>query len=500
MNETQKPTRPRQNSQQFRRLGIPVAALLAFSSAASAQHWTPLPTFPGSGAGTALLEPDGNVMVQEITGPGGTGTGNWYQLAPSNTGDYQAGVWSMLPSTSGFGYGPQFFGSAVLTNGQMVFEGGEYNFGSNDDTTMGFDFRPIVLTWSSIPPPSGWTKIGDAPTVVLPNGTFMMGSCCSKQEALLDLSALTWTTTGSGKADSNSEEGWTLLPNGKVLTVDTQNGTESELFNPSTGTWSLAGNLPVPLTNNCGMAIVPEMGPAVLRPDGTVFAVGANSNTAIYNSSTGVWTKGPTFPSEPSGPIGVADGPAALLPDGNVLVMASNIAPCFQSPAYFFEFNGTSLTAAPSPPNAANEASYSGRMLELPNGHILLADGTKNLYAYVPKGSAESSWAPHITSFPATISEGVYYTIEGTQLNGLSQGAAYGDDAQMATNFQLLRIMSGGLTYYLPTKNYSTMGVATGSKVVSFEFSLPFFVEPGAATLEVVTNGIASNAVTVTVN
>jgi hypothetical protein len=70
----------------------------------------------------------------------------------------------------------------------------------------------------------------------------------------------------------------------------------------------------------------------------------------------------------------------------------------------------------------------------------------------------------------------------------------------MATNFPLLRIMSGGLTYYLPTKNYSTMGVATGSKVVSFEFSLPFFVEPGAATLEVVTNGIASNAVTVTVN
>jgi len=37
---------------------------------------------------------------------------------------------------------------------------------------------------------------------------------------LLDARNLTWTNTGTGKADANDEEGWTLLWDGNVLTVD----------------------------------------------------------------------------------------------------------------------------------------------------------------------------------------------------------------------------------------------------------------------------------------
>ena len=45
------------------------------------------------------------------------------------------------------------------------------------------------------------------------------------QFALLDEGALTWTVyPGTGKFDDNSEEGWTLLPGGDVLTVDTYIG------------------------------------------------------------------------------------------------------------------------------------------------------------------------------------------------------------------------------------------------------------------------------------
>ncbi len=471
-------------------------ALLAWCGSASAQHWTPVTfPFPG-GAGTAMLETNGNVMVQDTTGSGGTGLGLWWELVPDDTGDYSNGVWALL-SLPPVGYAPQFYGSAVLPDDRIVFEGGEYNGSVQDDTTMGAVFDPKTLVWTSIAPPSGWTKIGDAPTVVLPNGKLMLGSCCSKQQAILNASTLTWTATGAGKADSNSEEGWTLLPNGKVLAVDTQNGTQSELYDPSTGKWTSAGSTIVSLRNGCGGGIVPELGPAILRPNGTVFAAGASSNTAIYNYKTGVWTTGPTFP----GGRGVVDGPAALLPDGNVLVGASPKSPCFTVSTKYYEFNGSTLTAAPNPPNASVNTSYYTRMLVLPTGHVLLTDGSSDVEVYVPAGSAKSSWLPTITSAPSTVTRGNGYTVKGTQFNGLSQACAYGDDVQCATNYPLVRMTNTatGHVYYARTKSFSTMGVATGAAIVSCTFVPPTAMETGAATMEVVANGLASVAVSLTV-
>ena len=52
-------------------------------------------------------------------------------------------------------------------------------------------------------PPSGWSRIGDAQSAVLSNGTFMVANCCNTQQALLNASTLTWTATGSGKLDEN---------------------------------------------------------------------------------------------------------------------------------------------------------------------------------------------------------------------------------------------------------------------------------------------------------
>jgi hypothetical protein len=491
------------NIKALHRLVMSFVALLTWSNVASAQHWVPVTLpFPGEGAGTALLRTDGNVMVQETGLNGSSGTGTWYLLVPDDTGSYQNGAWYTMASTTGDGYAPLFFGSAVLPDSRIIFEGGEYNFTSLVETPLGFIYNEKTDSFKPVSPPKGWKKIGDGPTVVLPDKTFMMGSCCSAQQALLNKKTLTWTSTGAGKADANSEEGWTLLPNGKVLTVDTQNATrESELYDPSTGTWSLAGKLPVDITYNCGKGI-PEVGPAVLRPDGTVFAAGANGFTAIYDSTTGKWSKGPIFPPGEFGQNAAADGPAAILPGGNVLVMASNINPCNIPPSYFFEFDGSTFNPVPAPPNAGNEISSQGRMLVLPNGgHVLFTDGTKDVEVFIANGSAKRSWAPQITSFPSEVTRGKAYTIEGTQFNGLTQGAAYGDDAQMATNFPLVRIThtANGHVHYARTKGFSTMGVATGSAIVSTKFIPPTNMAAGPATMVVVANGIASDPVSITV-
>src|SRR5262249_20806457 len=149
--------------------------------------------------------------------------------------------------------------------------------------------------------------MGDAQATVLSDGTYMQSNCCTKDEALLDPKTLMWTPTGSGKFDIHDEEGWTLLPNKKVLTVDAYvgqydpTGMNCELYDPASGKWtSPGGDTKVQLwasTADCGGIRFAsfEVGPAVLRPDGSVFATGANgcgaAHTAIYNG--GSWKAGP---------------------------------------------------------------------------------------------------------------------------------------------------------------------------------------------------------------
>jgi hypothetical protein len=464
-----------------------VAVLLfTVGSIVEAQTWTPLTHQPGFNASTALLLTDGTVMVQA------TESSSWWKLTPDNTGSYINGTWSQLASMPS-GYTPLYYGSAVLPDGRVLVEGGEYNGGSTEVwTSLGAIYDPAANSWTSVAPPSGWSNIGDAQSVVLSNGTFMLANAVSAQEALFNSSTLSWTATGSGKADGNDEEGWTLLPSGKVLTVDAANPTNSELYDPSTGSWSSAGSTIVTLPASPSE----EVGPAILRPDGTVFATGGTSSTAIYNPATGGWSQGPTFPNG----LDIADGPAALLPSGNVLLDAS--PGVFKNGAQFFEFNGSNLLSVPAAANSGSHSSYQGRMLVLPTGQVLFTDGSSTVQIYTPAGLYRVEWQPAISSAPNTLLLGSYNNvISGTQFNGLSQGAAYGDDAQMATNYPLLRITNNatGHVRYIKTHDHSTMAVATGSTPVSTLADLNTLVETGTSTLQVVANGIPSNGVTVQV-
>ena len=78
---------------------------------------------------------------------------------------------------------------------------------------------------------------------------------------------------------------------------------------------------------------------------------------------------------------------------------------------------------------------------------------------------------------------------------------AFGDEYQNATNYPLVRITNNSTkhVFYARTHDHSTMGVATGTKVVSTHFDVPKTIDTGASTLVVVANGIASKPVNVTV-
>jgi hypothetical protein len=83
----------------------------------------------------------------------------------------------------------------------------------------------------------------------------------------------------------------------------------------------------------------------------------------------------------------------------------------------------------------------------------------------------------------------------------LSQASAYGDDAQSATNYPLVRItnLSTGRAVYARTHDHSAMAVGNHGTVTT-HFDVPDDIDLGASALEVVANGIPSAAVSVTVN
>src|SRR5271165_2807981 len=493
----------------LRMLGFVTVILCAvFASAQS--PWTPVNNVPNIGAGAVALLTDGRVLVHDESGNSGT-WGNWWTLTPDSQGNYATGTWTQV-ATMPASYGPLYFGSAVLPDGRYIAEGGEYNFGRDAWTKLGAIYDPVANTWTSVTPPSGWNSIGDGSATVLSNGTYMQGDCCDSppKSALLNASTLTWTSTGTGKFDIFDEEGLTLLPGGTVLDVDAYvfkyqaNGMNYETYNPNAGTWTSQGNTPVQLwdsaANCCGAGKASyELGPAVLRPDGTVFATGANTcaagHTAIYTASNNTWVAGPDFPND----LDIADGPGALLPDGNVLVMTS--PGVYQTGAVFFEWDGTKLNQVLAPPNGPSDSSYYGHMLVLPTGQILFTDFSSDVEIYTSAGSPYPGLQPTALLSTAVLARGSSFVLFGRKFNGASQGGAYGDDFQDATNHPIVRItnVATGHVFYCRTHDHSTMAVGYNGPAYT-HLDIPSNMETGQSYLEVVANGIASQKYMVGIN
>ncbi|HEY6923095.1 MAG TPA: hypothetical protein VI653_06480 [Steroidobacteraceae bacterium] len=544
--------------------GAPVVTVCLFAGATvQAGTWTPLanqPTFlnppsqcalypnancapPGNfSSGGVLAEnllTDGSVLIEALAiDDKGKFSFLEYKLSPDAFGSYVKGTWKQVASlpdasssTNRHGWGPLAFAAAVLPDGRVIYEGGEYS-GSFDFllTNRGAIYDPVADKWTSVSPPGFFVDlypprakfaphpIGDSASVVLADGTFMLADKMSRQAALLDLKTMTWTETGtSTKADLNDEEGWTLLPNGKVLTVDCYTDfhfglvpsyptdpTNSEIYDPQTGQWSSAGSTINTLTD----PVLSEMGPAVLRPDGTVFAVGDSGSTSIYDVRSGRWSVGPHLPISPQGfQYTAQDASGALLPNGNVLFGVSGGAQPAGNysgpPLAFFEFDGHRLIAEPTTPDGPILISQNASLLLLPTGQVLEADSNTDVEIYTPDGhdnEQEQEWAPMVLWGPSVVQPGKSYELRGIRFNGMSQASMFGDEGQNATNYPLVRItnLRTNHVFYSRTHDHSSMAVASDD-VVSTHFDVPAKQEPGPSKLEVVANGIPSEPLMVLV-
>jgi hypothetical protein len=469
--------------------------------------------------GTALLLTDGTVLMQECQL--GQGTRRWWRLRPNENGSYFNGLWSRAAESH---VARLYFASAVLADGRVIVAGGEYSdasgFNTDDETNRCEIYDPVADTWTEIDPPASaagatWSQIGDGACALLADGTFLLGNASDKETAIFDPATNAWTAQGN-KNQRASEESWVLLANGTVITANCFGHPRSEKFVPSTGAWMIDANVTVDIVENDASK---EIGPAVLLPDGRALYVGSTGATALYTmpatpTAQGSWTAGASLPMSGTSRQGIKDGPGCLLVSGNVLIdiaPVNSVTEDYLSPTTFFEFDGTNASAAGDPPDSDHKPDV-GRMLLLPTGDVMYArQDDDRFYAYTRYGEPQDGWRPVIQTCPATIAPDSTIAISGTQFNGLSQAVGYGDDAMAATNYPLVRIRnrSSGHVRYCRTFNHTTtdaggatvtsMGVATGAKVITTQAAVPADLELGDSDLFVVANGIESLPFKVTV-
>ena len=477
------------------RVGVPaIVVWMMMSCMVQAQGtWTKLTNSNPSGAnGSMLLMTDGTVLVSESAG---FASKVWTKLTSDASGDYINGTWS---SIAAMGLERLYTGSVVLPSGKLFILGGEYSGPSTASTwdNTGEIYDPLTNTWTPTAPFPKST-FGDGQAVLLPNGKVFAGYLSSPQTYLYTPSTDTWAATGSKiRNDRNNEETWLLLPGGGVLCYEIFSSPSSgpgfaQRYVTSSGTWVDAGSVPVPLSSS---SLGFEMGPAALLPDGRAIQIGANNKTAIYTPSTNTWAAGPTLPVG----MGGDDSPGAMLPDGKFIVAVDTSVPNFTPPTKLFSFDYTTNTLTDVTPSGALGVELAGapafvvRMLVLPNGHLLMNVGGSTIWDYAPAGSPQASWKPTMTSVTKT--GPTTYTLTGARLTGISEGANYGDDAGLSTNYPIVRLTSStGVVKYAKTFNW-TPGVskAADTTLTTVQFTLPTGLADGTYQLATIANGIAS--------
>jgi hypothetical protein len=499
-----------------------------------AGSWKPLNTQPGFNASTMLLLTDASVMVHQDA------SNQWHRWTPDPfdpMGDYANGSWKTLATMpnlpqgapSGTTNAPQYYASAVLKDGRVFVAGGENNgnatvragAGKGAQLLAAQIYDPINDAWTAITSfPKRWTQIGDAPCCVLPDGRVLLGNSsntpgAASTPAIYDPVTGTWTSTGTkSDASVSAEETWTLLPDGTVLTVECSLPPNVERFG-ATGWVADAPTIINAVTFTLPVAppgLGNEIGPAILLAGGSVFAIGGGATTLLWAPppppqlagppvTTGSWLLGPLLQSP--GPAGTglfgADTPACLLPNGSVLCCATSIIIGSGSgnSVFFFEYDPATntLSTAPTPPNAGNQLFY-GRMLLVPSGQVLFANGTNDIEVYTPAPGTVGSARPEVETKPSRVVPGFSYKLTGTGFNGVSQAVSFGDDASSATNYPIVRLnhLESGRVRYGRTFGHSTMGVATGEVLVDTTVEIPWEMEPGESEIILIANGIGSNA------
>lgn len=460
---------------------------LASQHAKAAGTWLALSNLAPDNIDTMLLLSDGTVMGARGQ-PVGTA---WYRLTPDSHGSYASGTWSALAPMHDTRL---YFSSQVLRDGRVFVAGAEYGSGTNSAEV----YDPLSNAWTMCPGVAQ-TAFSDSISMILPNGNVLVAPVFPHSPGgtvIYNPVSNTWSNGPAARNGNQNEASWVKLPDDSILTIDPF-GQNSERYIPALNQWIADAPVPVKIYDNIAF----EIGAGLLLPNGKAFYIGGTGHSAIYTPSgstnAGSWIAGPDLPNGQSTP----DAPAAMMVNGKILWAVSPIPTTgntFPTPTSFYEYdyisNVFTRVGAPGGGLTFSVPPYQQRMLDLPDGTVLFSWSDRQLYNYRPDGSPAITGKPVINSITRN-GDGSFHLI-GTGLNGISAGAAYGDDAQVDSNYPLVRLSdTNGQIFYGRTFNWSSTGVMTGTNLVTTEFKVPTGLPLGTYDLVVVANGISSDAV-----
>ena len=228
------------------------------------------------------------------------------------------------------------------------------------------------------------TARGTPTAIVLADGTVLVvGGASSPVADLYNPVANSWTTVPSMSTARNSQAG-TLLSDGRVLVAGGQDASgntlaSAEIYNPTTQTWTVTGSMTTPrylhsasLLPNGEVLVAGGWASTCCSSNGQPGAQYPLTSSELWNPSTGTWTATGSM-ANPH-----AAHTATVLNTGNVLVaggqdygQGSILGVGITAAAELYEYTTGAWTSAG---NMTNSRDYAGAVL-LSNGTVLVAGG-----------------------------------------------------------------------------------------------------------------------------
>ncbi len=273
-----------------------------------------------------------------------------------------------------------------LANGKVFVTGGK-NYASSIYYSSTEIYDPQANTWSTAA--TSITNTYGARGIQLRDGRILVAgsSAGHSMSEIYDPLSNTWTLTGKLNYPRTDASELIMLSDGQVLMAGGVNALTSamlsstEIYNPSTGTWTNTGSLVTALGD--ASLIKSKTGKVIMLggcTNGSGLCQAGSSSVQIYDPLTATWSLGP------NGLISTRAFAFINVVNDNVFLAGGvNVAETPVSTAELF--NLTTLTTRATTPAPAAMVTWSqGNSVVLPNGKILvpLSDGSKTTYIFDP--------------------------------------------------------------------------------------------------------------------